>query len=128
MVWKIGILYRSFHPLAISFSLKESLYTSSCHQLINYAITFQNSEFQNSPTGGFQLLISYILFRESYVIDSNFPEATVVAASNYCRNPDNDSHGPWCFTVNGGDSAYCGIPTCPGKPNYVTSPPVQLSS
>ena len=32
---------------------------------------------------------------------------------NYCRNPDNDSNGPWCYTT---DKAirfeYCSIPVC----------------
>ncbi|KAJ6667681.1 hypothetical protein lerEdw1_016002 [Lerista edwardsae] len=31
---------------------------------------------------------------------------------NYCRNPDNDSHGPWCYTM--GQFDYCAIAPCAG--------------
>jgi len=35
--------------------------------------------------------------------------------SNYCRNPDNDPNGPWCFTAaTGGSYGYCDIPLCNG--------------
>ena len=33
-------------------------------------------------------------------IDSNFPEGTVAAAQNYCRDPDNTGI-PWCYTPTG---------------------------
>ena len=32
---------------------------------------------------------------------------------NYCRNPDNDPKGPWCYTKSSKSSFdYCHIPTC----------------
>ncbi|XP_061062786.1 plasminogen isoform X1 [Eubalaena glacialis] len=32
---------------------------------------------------------------------------------NYCRNPDNDKKGPWCYTTDPGTRYdYCGIPEC----------------
>lgn len=35
---------------------------------------------------------------------------------NYCRNPDNDRYGPWCYTYDHGPDSeewgYCGIPFC----------------
>lgn len=32
---------------------------------------------------------------------------------NYCRNPDNDAIGPWCFTsMESGRMEYCNIPLC----------------
>ena len=32
---------------------------------------------------------------------------------NYCRNPDNDSNGPWCYSLNPNIiKGYCYIPTC----------------
>ena len=37
------------------------------------------------------------------VIDEFFPDGTIAAASNFCRNPGNvDKKGPWCFSVDGG--------------------------
>ena len=33
--------------------------------------------------------------------------------SNYCRNPDHDPNGPWCYTkANAEGYEYCGIPKC----------------
>ena len=39
----------------------------------------------------------------------SFPEdKSVKDASNYCRNPDKDSNGPWCFVTHSTVSwAYC---------------------
>ena len=32
---------------------------------------------------------------------------------NYCRNPDNDSKGPWCYTTDQRKRfEYCSIPAC----------------
>uniref|UniRef100_A0A8C9DR42 Plasminogen n=1 Tax=Prolemur simus TaxID=1328070 RepID=A0A8C9DR42_PROSS len=32
---------------------------------------------------------------------------------NYCRNPDNDERGPWCYTTDPGQRfGYCDIPEC----------------
>uniref|UniRef100_A0A8D2LPR2 Kringle domain-containing protein n=1 Tax=Varanus komodoensis TaxID=61221 RepID=A0A8D2LPR2_VARKO len=34
---------------------------------------------------------------------------------NYCRNPDNDANGPWCYTTDPATRYdYCNIPLCPG--------------
>ena len=29
-----------------------------------------------------------------------FPEGNIQEASNYCRNPDGDTGGPWCYTTD----------------------------
>merc|ERR1712080_46919 len=51
------------------------------------------------------------------IIGRNFPERTVRQARNYCRNPDNDPKGPWCWTGNRQKykSGYCHIPDCAGS-------------
>ena len=51
-----------------------------------------------------------------YVHGNNLPDATVADASNFCRNPDCDSRGPWCYTQHAW--GYCTIPYCDG---YVQS-------
>ncbi|CAH1777803.1 unnamed protein product, partial [Owenia fusiformis] len=55
-----------------------------------------------------------------YVDPALFPDRTLGEASNYCRNPNNDQNGPWCYTI---DSLlikeYCDIPFCD---KYATSP------
>ena len=33
----------------------------------------------------------------------------------YCRNPDNDANGPWCYVDFNGDYEYCDIPNCGGN-------------
>ncbi|CAG2227503.1 C-type lectin lectoxin-Lio3-like [Mytilus galloprovincialis] len=41
---------------------------------------------------------------------------------NYCRNPDNDRYGPWCYTYDHGPDSeewgYCGIPFCDEGANF----------
>lgn len=44
----------------------------------------------------------------------NFPELSRTNARNYCRNPDGDNGGPWCFVdtenFNAVRKEYCDIP------------------
>jgi len=45
--------------------------------------------------------------------DSNYPDGSRAAAMNYCRNPDSDAGGPWCYTnVSWGT---CDVPLCSGR-------------
>jgi len=49
--------------------------------------------------------------------DSVFPHRPTITPEqvnhNYCRNPDNDSRGPWCYTTDKRRLyEYCDIPTC----------------
>lgn len=43
-----------------------------------------------------------------------FPEGSVTHARNYCRNPDRDNRGPWCFTGRGSLDSYdfCDVTHC----------------
>ena len=48
-----------------------------------------------------------------------FPKAGLV--KNYCRNPDGEPGGPWCYTTSGKDQwEYCDVKFCgnPGKYLY----------
>lgn len=39
------------------------------------------------------------------------PEANLT--ENYCRNPDGDQHGPWCYTTDPKtEFDYCAIKQC----------------
>ncbi len=41
---------------------------------------------------------------------------TFNVSENYCRNPDDEPGGPWCYTIDEDVRwEYCGIVTCPGK-------------
>ncbi|ELU09320.1 hypothetical protein CAPTEDRAFT_223208 [Capitella teleta] len=44
-----------------------------------------------------------------------FSEGDLHSAVNYCRNPDGEPGGPWCYTTNPDVRwEYCEIPFCPG--------------
>ena len=51
----------------------------------------------------------------SYWNPEDFPDSSVFEANNYCRNPDGNVQGPWCFT-NDPTVRWqtCGIGICPG--------------
>ena len=51
--------------------------------------------------------------QKSFIVDSNFPDKSVSEAKNYCRNPDLDSNGIWCYTSTSLTYKYCNsIPDC----------------
>lgn len=36
--------------------------------------------------------------------------------SNFCRNPDGDNGGPWCYTTDANTRwEHCSVPSCTGK-------------
>ena len=46
----------------------------------------------------------------------SFPEGNITMANNYCRNPDHESMGPWCYTTDPNERwQYCDIPQCGKK-------------
>ena len=45
-----------------------------------------------------------------------FPDGSAAAAENYCRNPDDEPNGPWCYTTDPNTRwQYCNISMCLGK-------------
>ena len=57
---------------------------------------------------------------QGYNQDEMFPDATVEDASNYCRNPDNDPNGLWCFTTDPNTRwEYCYVPDCGQSPRSI---------
>ena len=49
--------------------------------------------------------------RNQFIYDSDFPDGSVGAARDYCRNIHRDDQGPWCFT-EGSVMEYCNISYC----------------
>nr|XP_039247418.1 sortilin-related receptor-like [Styela clava] len=44
--------------------------------------------------------------------------------NNYCRNPDNDGYGPWCYTTDPKKRwEYCGIPRCANSSKPIVPAP-----
>jgi len=58
--------------------------------------------------------LTYRGFDMDPITDARFPERSVYAAGNFCRNPDNDPDGPWCFLGQGEafNTGVCGVPRC----------------
>ncbi|CAD5120321.1 DgyrCDS8898 [Dimorphilus gyrociliatus] len=47
----------------------------------------------------------------------DFPEYSLKEASNYCRNPEEEEDGPWCFTQDPDvEWEICSVPKCHDKP------------
>eukprot|EP00112_Aurelia_sp_Birch-Aquarium-sp1_P023312 Seg69.3 transcript_id=Seg69.3/GoldUCD/mRNA.D3Y31 product=Plasminogen protein_id=Seg69.3/GoldUCD/D3Y31 len=44
------------------------------------------------------------------ITPSNHPSSGLT--NNYCRNPDNEASGPWCYTTGSKRYDFCNIPTC----------------
>jgi len=43
----------------------------------------------------------------------DFPDESLSDANNYCRNPDQDADGPWCYTIDPSiGRETCGIQLC----------------
>jgi len=43
----------------------------------------------------------------------HFPDVTLGEAENYCRNPDREPSGPWCYTTDKNIKyQFCNIPLC----------------
>ena len=49
--------------------------------------------------------------------EANYPEAGL-GNHNYCRNPDDEPTGAWCYTNNPDKRwEHCGVPECPSTPD-----------
>ena len=50
---------------------------------------------------------------EVSLVDANYPDGSRAAAENYCRNPDRDTGGPWCYTMDPNTEwEFCDVPLC----------------
>ncbi|XP_012217839.1 uncharacterized protein [Linepithema humile] len=51
--------------------------------------------------------------------NKHFPDGSRAKANNYCRNPDDDTGGPWCYVEEKNyelvEKEYCDIPFCDDK-------------
>ena len=57
--------------------------------------------------------------------DADFPEQSVTAASNFCRNPPSDpKSGPWCYVYHASNNVYvselCDLSLCSSIGPYLT--------
>ena len=51
----------------------------------------------------------------SVITNSDFPDGSMAAAENFCRNPTSDTgpNGPWCYTMDPGTLwEYCNVSFC----------------
>ncbi|KAL3288358.1 hypothetical protein HHI36_002806 [Cryptolaemus montrouzieri] len=57
------------------------------------------------------------------ITDSDFPDASREMSKNYCRNPNRDPKGPWCYTMNEDlINETCSIPLCSFSECRLTGP------
>ena len=48
--------------------------------------------------------------------DADYPDGSRAAAENFCRNPDSDPRGIWCYTTDPDTKwEFCNVPHCRGK-------------
>lgn len=48
--------------------------------------------------------------------EDNFPEKSLTAAENYCRQPEDGEYAPWCYTTDLSKRwEYCDVKKCEGK-------------
>ena len=45
----------------------------------------------------------------------SFPDESISAAENFCRNPDSMEGGVWCFIAGGYGYGYCDVTQCAGQ-------------
>ena len=73
----------------------------------------------------------FVISRHTRNNVATFPDDNLADASNYCRNPDNEPNGPWCYTTDADTRwEYCSLALCLGKKLYsfILSPKITESS
>lgn len=54
--------------------------------------------------------------------DKDFPDGSRRKANNFCRNPNSDAGGPWCYVEEKSyefvEKEYCDIPFCDNEGKY----------
>lgn len=60
--------------------------------------------------------------------DNKFPDGSRKQAKNYCRNPNRDMKGPWCYTMDPTLSDdTCAIPLCSLTECKITGPGIEYA-
>jgi hypothetical protein len=51
---------------------------------------------------------------QEHKVFTEFPDGSAAMAKNYCRNPDDSTDGPWCYTTDKSTRwEYCDVSVCP---------------
>ncbi|XP_045460766.1 uncharacterized protein LOC123671120 [Harmonia axyridis] len=62
------------------------------------------------------------------ITDDDFPEASKESAKNYCRNPNLDPKGPWCYSLNEDlINETCAVPLCSFSQCRLTGPGMEYA-
>ncbi|XP_044747141.1 uncharacterized protein LOC123308512 [Coccinella septempunctata] len=62
------------------------------------------------------------------VSDDDFPEGSREKAKNYCRNPNRDPKGPWCYSLNEDlVNETCAVPLCSFSECRMTGPGMEYA-
>lgn len=62
------------------------------------------------------------------ITDDDFPESSKEMAKNYCRNPNLDPKGPWCYSLNEDlINETCAVPLCSFSQCRLTGPGMEYA-